>query len=995
MSSNLSVDQYSQLIEEIRAILLMPGDPDVEVLQQTHQRYTQAVAELNERLRHCESLLQKGHRTEALDLCRREELLERVAVLDFPESAVWLDYVDQFGIAPGPALLVELAAEINDAYLAEESVEQLLVRYRLLNLARCPLSMRLRLLRRLAKEDPTNPHWSEDVRQFERLRLEQLAREVRRARQAQDVKTLARLEEELLQAPWSIAPPQALIQEVLQAHEQARRRHARKELKQLAQELNDAFSGFDVELARQLRQRWETAVELAEVEPTDPILEIAAPALEWLEQEDVREAQLQEHREAVAHLEELLESNSGTLEEIERTVEQATRHGHSLPKELQRRAERHIAGLSLARRRRRLAMVAFVILLIAGVGIATAFVIQQQLLARRIEEHVQLISQLLEQEELEEAQERLQHLAEHEPQVFQSQSIQELRQRWKQLHEKEQLRQGELRRLLDGAHAVLVGSPSWEELDAALENLREATKLCKTAAEKLQVKEVEQLVQQKRSQLRKSLDAAFTQEVEKLVRQEAAMEQDDRQQLESLLSQAEALKRRPRVSRTLVGVGSRLHRLILKLKERLKLAEQNEQRQQHLEAIAAAVGNPAGYTNALQHYRRSFPRDPRGQDMQEVVALQSACWAHLTTWNEGVRLWLEADITRITPFGAKRRLDSLDKLRELGKTMPLFLELEQRLGNRVAYARSLLGRRSSQGKLLTDQLKAVRFSSPLFDDRLMMVETKDGKRFYTSVTPQITDDGMLVVRYWQNLTGKRMRTTTLNVNQVANPRKEGRFVWVTPQIRFLQRVGPHLARVTETNWEPGFLTLARETYRSDMDPVLKLSLLQDILHLGGEGSWALKQIWQPVIERIEQAKVELAAPWWIDPRDPRGDQQRRSAAMVLESLPDPAGLEKRINQLLKELAQKPRGVYEMKWIGFAFHDGKRWIGQVSESGGRHHGRVAIIKTDERDMPVRWLFVGTVRGARVQLDPSSREHLLNGMPLFVALADEPQTNNGQR
>ena len=119
-----------EIIDSIVSILSSEQDPDPQTLERVNQQLAEALTPVNARLRLCDKLLNNGQRSQAIELCETDPpLLELVAQLDFPERSVWNDYVEQYFLTPAPTLLVDVAAELNDAYTAQLSVQGVLTRY--------------------------------------------------------------------------------------------------------------------------------------------------------------------------------------------------------------------------------------------------------------------------------------------------------------------------------------------------------------------------------------------------------------------------------------------------------------------------------------------------------------------------------------------------------------------------------------------------------------------------------------------------------------------------------------------------------------------------------------------------------------------------------------------------------------------------------------------------------------------------------------------------
>src|SRR5271169_3600666 len=145
---------YQRITDDVRSALANNGLDGEDFLQAAAADYSLAADEVNDRLRHCAAMLRKGLRGEAIRLCEIEpNLLDAVTVLDFPERPSWAELLKLRGLIPPAGLLVELAAELNDAYTVEEPLSALMGRHRLLAMSHGPMALRLKTLRELADAD--------------------------------------------------------------------------------------------------------------------------------------------------------------------------------------------------------------------------------------------------------------------------------------------------------------------------------------------------------------------------------------------------------------------------------------------------------------------------------------------------------------------------------------------------------------------------------------------------------------------------------------------------------------------------------------------------------------------------------------------------------------------------------------------------------------------------------------------------------------------------
>ena len=185
---------YQRIVDDVRSTLDSQGVDAIDFLRAAAADYSMACDEANERLSQCGALLRKGLRSEAIQLCEIEpNLLDVVATLDFPERGDWIEAAKHCGIVPPSALMLDVAAELNEAYALEQPLAALLEQHRLLALARGSLSKRIHVLRGLADLDVNNPVWQEDLKIFENERQKQLQAEVEAAERSGDANRLAAL----------------------------------------------------------------------------------------------------------------------------------------------------------------------------------------------------------------------------------------------------------------------------------------------------------------------------------------------------------------------------------------------------------------------------------------------------------------------------------------------------------------------------------------------------------------------------------------------------------------------------------------------------------------------------------------------------------------------------------------------------------------------------------------------------------------------------------
>ena len=177
--------------------------------------YAALCAAANARLRRFADFLRRSLRSEAIYHAEIEpDLLDLVGALDLPGLREWNAFCAERRVPPAPALLLDVANELNQAYTAEEASRGLMTKLRLLSLGRVPLGQRLAVLRSLAALDPANATLEKDVKTFEAARLREIAAEANRAFAAKDFDHLRRLAGEITDDRWRTPVPEELTLQV-------------------------------------------------------------------------------------------------------------------------------------------------------------------------------------------------------------------------------------------------------------------------------------------------------------------------------------------------------------------------------------------------------------------------------------------------------------------------------------------------------------------------------------------------------------------------------------------------------------------------------------------------------------------------------------------------------------------------------------------------------------------------------------------------------------
>ena len=213
--------------------------------------------------------------------------------------------------------------------------------------------------------------------------------------------------------------------------------------------MNAAYSAFEIEQMRSLRDRWLANLPLSGFDDQAPICQRIAPALEWLEQYETKERQSQEHAAALAALEEAIDDDQITESRLERLYRAATKHGDEVPIAIDRRVKARIEALHLgARRRFRLRLT---VASLAGVTLAAviAFVIIRQIQTANVASHASALAKLIQDSKLEEARRYAERLTNDSPRIANAAEMQSLIVQLNGLVQQDGDRQKRLKTILD------------------------------------------------------------------------------------------------------------------------------------------------------------------------------------------------------------------------------------------------------------------------------------------------------------------------------------------------------------------------------------------------------------------------------------------------------------------------------------------------------------------------------------------------------------------
>jgi len=966
-----------RLVEEIQAALLSPGILEWDLLRDAAAEYAAACDQANERLATCAQLLRRGLRSEALQLAEQEpNLLDAVALLDFPELPEWRQLLSANGMVLPPALRIDIASDLNAAYALEAPLQSLLKRHRLLALARAPLSARIQVLRSIRQADQVNPVWAQDLKVLETARQQELQRHVESAYKARDLDVLEAIVCEIQDPEWVHPPRPDIADFARQKHLSLAASVATEQLEELEPRLSAAYSAFDVEEGNSLRIEWLRFASVAALPSDHPLMRRAAPALAWLTEQDERQEREVNFLNAVNELELLLADGADRVS-LERAFHAAQRYDEEIPVRLVRQYQEQIRMFD-AGARRRFALTAMAVLgLLAVIGGATGVVIYRGQQRALVEATTQGLAKLVDAEDLPEAQRYFDDVAAKQPHIAQHPDVQH------------QL--GRLNGLLSAEKNRLESFQSLMQqiADSGLENPNrlaaiEAGKLAKTAAERAQVARWESDFNAQDRRRQKERDEAFQVRFRELLALAEGYEQRigtgaplAEGKVSEVITEIQTLQARSGgVTQQLVVQLKPLEARLLTLRRQM-LADraQNEA----LDRLAGLVGNAKAYRESLESFIKTYPNSSLTPQFQRISA-EASLWESMQNWSKFLADERFQNLATISPENAAALLREGDALLSSSERLPL----AEHFLSRRSYFESVAARLDDDGKNKVEALQT------LFDNSLIgglwLVETNSGERFYLTAKPDI-DQGSAPK---QPLSLEPIASFDLSSSKrVTVPVGEVRFVGAAPQAGLVSKCRPYLHTIRDGEWDRGFFAMARHVKESErVDPLLRFILLRRILEVGREGSRSFRGASQRLWERLETAEVDLTANWLVWD-DTASRKARAQADTLLGSLDDFNTIgQQTAAGLRKDIAPLPRIPV---WVGWLRPGGEsQWCCEPQDHA-KHSGDLYVVafstNADGTRVP-SWHKVAECSTGQVRWQGDADGRLAAGRPLYLLAASSP-------
>jgi len=954
-----------ELMEKIRDAVTQPENWDTQQLEELAARFVQFCNPVFAQLEQCITLIHLGQRSEALRLADMQPpLLDLLQILSAPEYTTWRTLCEGFGFAVPPPFPEQKVSELNEAYAKGKRVAPLLRALRTMAIRRASLGDRLKILRQLNRLEPDNVAWREDLEQWEKARLDDIATGLRSAENQRNIPLLLSWVEELTSKDWVVTVPPDLVRMARVAHEQVVREQALQELRQVAERLHQAYVAFDVSTARALRAQWETLFKLALPNKDDPVWSQAGPALQWLQAQEEKTRLEAARLKAVAKLEKALE-NKVSPEYLERLHDQATRAGVELPVELERRYQITLeaARQSQAQKRRLLYVLGFSVLI--GPSLALAIYLWSAHVRRTVSIHISNLTELIRQGEVEKAEAYFTEVSKTFPNLLLEPKIQRLKSDLEELINLEADRKRQLALLFRELEESLTG-------EAALEALKKAKGLVKSQEEETELLRLEEVVRQRELEIQKNIEDKFSYELSTLELQLDKIEQGAIESSPSYLASIkqakehfEDLKRR---------APAQFQSALAVIEVRVKKLEMQgralEREDQALRSLADTVGKRLTYSMLLKEMGTVLADTTHAAGVEQTLKLLPEVWKKVDEWNDYAERWDAISLASLSAARVKEPLSSWQKWKE-----QIQMLLDESSYGKIEETLLAISRRTKGGPADESRVRQLWGESYIKD--LWLIELDDGERLYCDEEPPNASTGDVTITRLVNFNFEREQIT-LEASRIT-------FRGRAPHSEIANTVLRNWQALSTEPWEERFLWLLAmvitEVQRSQREPewIVVGQCLLETLKAACQGSYPLATHWNTTLQELMRA-VPSEIPNWLTSEKAAVEAGLKVRKIIFEI--DEAQLRSRYDAVLRTRDELQRiRLPSLQWVGvFAIRGGQLTV--LWPSNFHPQPEQPLYAMVSKTPTLAIVPLGAFKDIEKKLTTNPPPGILVGMPVFV-------------
>ncbi len=341
-----------QLIKRIIDFLNSADLTNSGASQAMAEEYVKYCREFNERIEQCRIYSERKMHIEALKYAesQRPPLDQQDKLLCFGEREKFLELFVMYDWEKPPRLQREILRELYAVSQEKKNFDPLLNAYR--KLARSEdLEGKIYLLRKIAVLDAANKEWKETLRNLETQQLEILTEQAKKAIIGQDYPKIESIWAELSSANWTVAPNALVLSKISRVLEDHRIDELHKLSLSYLEEINNAYSAFDIKALSAALRKWHHLVQVEGFNPDASAVRQVNEAEEYLRGQEKIIAEEEKFNNLIGKLRDAV-GNEYPLGAVEQLYHQATMFGREIPEAVIKRYQSYKDNVESLQRRR-------------------------------------------------------------------------------------------------------------------------------------------------------------------------------------------------------------------------------------------------------------------------------------------------------------------------------------------------------------------------------------------------------------------------------------------------------------------------------------------------------------------------------------------------------------------------------------------------------------------------------------------------------------------
>jgi hypothetical protein len=622
-----------ELFESVRAVVTGRLRDEAQVREIAHRVSEESTA-LRRRMQRAVGYARAGLRLEACAEAEAEpSIFELAAAFDTDVMRQWRNLCAKNRLPMQDEIDVEAIAEIEEAITLTGPLRRRLANMRRLVLSDASAWSRLEALRDLISRDPDNPAWQEDRMALEPVAGNELGdlfeASLRGGKLEEAELCVTRLEG----GGWHWSGAGKVGAQLRAKLDRALAERAVVEARETVAQLDAEWSAENEHGARAAMQRWREIEQRMLSYGSDMPSDLLARVDEveaWLSARESDAEAIRENRDRVGELERLAHEDSATLAQLRSALAAAEQTFEGVPDDVRAAAERRIGAFERKARAKRIALVAVIVMFLAGAVVAAVMLVKSVERSKRADEFAREVDAKVTEGKLDEAQKQLE-LGEKSPELAGTPQLAGARERWKAAVARKKEDAERFAKLMRDA-----GEPSSQF--AKQELVEQARALAQTPDDRAKVDEW----------LRKHRDAEAKRNEERMQRGLAEAKEiadginrtDTSGGAELDSSYREFSRRLSQVSEKYRDLGDVQNKVqaakaALELKIRKSSDERSERsRKERLSGLGEAATSPAALAKALEDYCKDYVKAPETADFREALEAR-ASWDAVVAWEPG------------------------------------------------------------------------------------------------------------------------------------------------------------------------------------------------------------------------------------------------------------------------------------------------------------------------------------------------------------------------